>query len=337
MHKAELWQSLSDDRVQCRLCRRMCVIAAGERGQCGVRENRSGTLYSLVYDKIAALNLDPVEKKPLYHFLPGSQTFSFGTAGCNFSCAFCQNDALSQLPRQGHAIPGRMASPGELVDAARRNQATSMAYTYSEPTIFFELMRDTAVLAKEQGLYNILVSNGYQGPDCLEKLGPLIQAANVDLKAFTDKFYKELCGARLGPVLENLRIMRELGWWLEVTTLVIPDWNDSQAELMQLAGFIAETLGPDTPWHVSRFHPQFRMCHGESTPLATLERALKAGREAGLRHVYIGNVPGHAANHTYCPDCGERLVERLGFGVREFRIHSNACPDCGQHIAGIWT
>ncbi|SKA72320.1 pyruvate formate lyase activating enzyme [Paucidesulfovibrio gracilis DSM 16080] len=336
MLEARLWQPLNDDRVQCRLCRRMCVIAPGERGYCGVRENRDGILYSLVYDRLAALNLDPVEKKPLYHFLPGSQTFSFGTAGCNFSCAFCQNDSLSQLPRQGGTIPGRVAGPAELVDAALRNQATSIAYTYSEPTIYFELMRDTATLAKEQGLRNILVSNGYQGPECLEKLGPLIHAANIDLKAFTDTFYKDLCGARLAPVLENLRIMREMGWWLEITTLVIPGWNDEQAELMSLAGCIAETLGKDTPWHVSRFHPQFRLMDTQPTPLPTLERALRAGHEAGLRYVYIGNVPGHEANHTFCPGCGERLVERLGFGVRDYRIGDGHCPDCGHPIAGVW-
>ncbi|WP_022661343.1 AmmeMemoRadiSam system radical SAM enzyme [Paucidesulfovibrio longus] len=336
MRRAELWEPISENRVHCRLCRQYCVIPDGETGLCGVRENRGGVLHSLVYGKVAALNLDPVEKKPLYHFLPGSQTFSFGTAGCNFSCAFCQNETLSQTPRNGGGVPGRSASPEELVTAALRNQARSISYTYSEPTVFFEFMRDTAAEAQKAGLKNILVSNGFQSPACLEQLGPLIQAANIDLKAFTDKFYKELCGARLAPVLENLKTMRGMGWWLEITTLVIPGWNDSPEELGRIADFIGQELGRDTPWHVSRFHPQFRMATTPPTPVATLETALQAGKDAGLRFVYIGNVPGHDADNTYCRDCGARLLERVGFGVARNDVQDGKCGRCGVAVPGVW-
>lgn len=336
MRRAELWEVISDNRVHCRLCRQFCVISEGECGLCGVRENRGGVLQTLVYDKVAALNLDPVEKKPLYHFLPGTQTFSFGTAGCNFSCAFCQNETLSQTPRTGGGVPGRHAAPDELVAAALRNQARSISYTYSEPTVFFELVRDTATLAVRNGLKNILVSNGFQSPACLEQLGPLIHAANIDLKSFTERFYKELCGARLAPVLENLKIMRGLGWWLEITTLVIPGWNDTPEELRHIAEFIAQELGADTPWHVSRFHPQYRMSSTPPTPVTTLETALAAGHRAGLRYVYIGNVPGHEADNTNCSSCGSRLVERVGFSVAENNIKDGRCLSCNTEVPGVW-
>ncbi|MGE4292945.1 MAG: AmmeMemoRadiSam system radical SAM enzyme [Desulfovibrio sp.] len=336
MRRAELWEALSENRVHCRLCRQYCVIPEGETGLCGVRQNRGGALFSLVYGKVAALNLDPVEKKPLYHFLPGTRTFSFGTAGCNFSCAFCQNDTLSQTPRNGGGVPGRNATPEELVTAALRNQARSVSYTYSEPTIFFEFLRETAEEAMRSGLRNILVSNGFQSPGCLERLGPLVHAANIDLKAFTEQFYRELCGARLEPVLENLKTMRGLGWWLEITTLVIPGWNDSPQELVRIAEFIARELGENTPWHVSRFHPQYRMAETPPTPVPTLERALEAGKRAGLRHVYIGNVPGHESDNTDCPACGARLLERVGFSVALNDIRDGKCGRCGADIAGVW-
>lgn len=336
MRRAELWESLGDHRVQCRLCSQFCIIPDGETGRCGVRENHGGELRTLVYGRVAALNLDPVEKKPLYHFLPGTRTLSFGTSGCNFSCAFCQNDELSQGPRNGAGVAGQKVEPEELVTAALRYEARSLSYTYSEPTIFFEFMRDTARRAVEAGLKNILVSNGFQSPACLEALGPLIQAANIDLKAFTEKFYEELCGARLAPVLENLKTMRGLGWWLEVTTLVIPGRNDSREELERIAGFIAEGLGPDTPWHVSRFHPEYRLLDLPSTPLSSLETALDAGRRAGLRHVYIGNVPGHDADNTFCAVCGARLVERMGFAVTRNEIREGKCPHCGAAVPGVW-
>ncbi|MEF2145553.1 MAG: AmmeMemoRadiSam system radical SAM enzyme [Desulfovibrionaceae bacterium] len=337
MHQAQLWTALDGGRVHCRLCNHFCVIEQGDRGLCGVRENRGGTLFSLVYGKVAALNMDPVEKKPLYHFLPGTRTFSLGTAGCNFRCAFCQNDSLSQSPRERGPIQGRDVSPRELVEAALRHEAASISYTYSEPTVFFELVHDTAELAVQAGLKNILVSNGFQSPDCLDALAPLIHAANIDLKSFQDAFYRELCGARLRPVLSNLKAIKELGWWLEVTTLVIPGHNDSPGELADIAGFIAQELGADTPWHVSRFHPHHMMLRTPSTPVATLETALAAGHAAGLHHVYIGNVPGHDADNTLCPGCGCLLIRRQGFSLAEYRLDQGRCPDCGEAVAGVWS
>ncbi|KAF5037580.1 Radical SAM superfamily protein [anaerobic digester metagenome] len=297
-----------------------------------MRRNDDGQLVSLSYDKIAALNLDPVEKKPLFHFLPGSTTLSLGTPGCNLDCAFCQNWSLSQPPRQGLPIEGRAVSPREIVRMAHSSGAASIAYTYSEPTIFFELMLETATLARRDGLSNIMVSNGFQSPECLDALDGLIQAANIDLKSFRDEFYRDVCGARLGPVLENLAHMKRLGWHLEVTTLVIPDENDSDAELRDIARFLHTELGADVPWHVSRFHPCHRMMNHRPTPLDTLKRAWDIGRAEGLHHVFVGNVPGSGLENTVCPGCGKTVVERSGFTVQHNRLRLGACPDCGQEV-----
>ena len=260
MIEARLWKRLKNGKTQCRLCNHYCVIRLGERGKCGVRENRDGTLYALNYGKIAAQALDPVEKKPLYHFQPGTWTFSFATMGCNLNCAFCQNWSLSQPPREDGTILGRDQTAEELVEAALSRDAASISYTYSEPTIFFEIMQDTARLAHEKGLKNIMVSNGFMSRECLDELAPLIDAINVDLKGFTEDFYRNISGARLAPVLDNLkRIKHDLKWWLEVTTLLIPGRNDSEKELDQLTDFLANEIGTDTPWHISRFHPDYRM------------------------------------------------------------------------------
>ena len=337
MTEARLYKKLENNRVHCRLCSQFCLIEDGERGLCGVRENAGGTLYTLVHDHVAAVNLDPVEKKPLYHFLPGTLTFSFGTQGCNFSCSFCQNDTLSQPPKSGARPSGRPATPEALVDAALESRAASISYTYSEPTIFFELMADTAVLAHEQGLKNILVSNGFQSPECLDELAGLIDAANIDLKAFTEEFYKEQCGARLDPVLKNLRHIRRLGWWLEVTTLVIPGLNDSDKELADIARFISGELGTQTPWHLSRFTPQYRLRDRPSTPTTSLERAHAIGKRHGLEYVYLGNVPGHPDGSTYCPGCGAKLIDRVGFALGSQPVTDGRCPACGHDIPGVWS
>ncbi len=334
MHPAALWKPLDDKKVLCRLCSHFCRIADGQRGKCAVRVNQDGALFTLTYDRVAAANLDPVEKKPLYHFMPGSTTFSFGTMGCNLACSFCQNYALSQPPRQGRPIAGEKTTPAELVAAAKRSGAASISYTYSEPTIFFELMRDTAELAHQEGLKNIMVSNGFQGPDCLTELASLVDAANIDLKAMTPQFYEHTCDAKLAPVLKNLVRMRELGWWIETTTLLIPGLNDSEDELRRMAEFQVKELGPQTPWHVSRFHPDFKMRDRPSTPLESLERAWRIGREAGLLYVYVGNVPGDGHNSTYCPTCGSKVIDRAGFLVRQTRTKAGACPECGERIAG---
>lgn len=342
-HPARLWKPLAQGAVQCRLCSHFCVIQPGGRGLCAVRENRphdgEGQLVTLVYGLPAAINADPVEKKPLYHFLPGTRTFSLGTMGCNLSCSFCQNASLSQPPRLGQAIKGHALPPDALVQAALDSGCRSLAYTYSEPTVFFELVQDTARLALERGLKNILVTNGFMSPDCLEALGPapgLIQAANVDLKAFTEDFYKEQCGARLAPVLENLKRMRALGWWLEVTTLLIPGLNDSPQELAAMARFINEELGADTPWHLSRFHPDYKLLDRPVTPTQTLLAAREAGRRAGLKYVYIGNAAGPGHGDTLCPACAATVLPREGFGLRG-GVPSGNCPACGAAIAGVWS
>jgi len=343
-HEARLWKPLATGKpgcggVQCRLCSHFCVIPAGGRGICGVRQNTDGVLVSLVYGLPAAISVDPVEKKPLYHFLPGTRTFSFGTMGCNLSCLFCQNADLSQSPRLGRPLKGHSLPPEALVAAAIDSGARSVSYTYSEPTVFFELAESTARLALARGLKNILVTNGFMSPECLDACGPaeggLIQAANVDLKAFTEGFYKDQCGARLAPVLANLKRMRELGWWLEVTTLVIPGLNDGPQELAAMAGFIAQELGAHTPWHLSRFHPQYRMQDRPVTPAETLTLARDLGRAAGLRHVYIGNVAGAGFGDTLCPACGAVAISREGFLVRR-HAPGGRCPSCGAALPGVW-
>jgi pyruvate formate lyase activating enzyme len=329
---ALLWRPLEQNTLQCLLCAHFCRIDDGERGRCGVRENRGGSLFSLSYDKVAALNLDPVEKKPLFHFLPGTTTLSLGTPGCNLACLFCQNDSISQPPRLGGQIRGESIPPREIVRMAGASGAASVAYTYSEPTIFFELMLETAALAGEAGLANIMVSNGFQSPQCLDELGSVIQAANIDLKSYRDDFYRDVCSARLEPVLKNLAHMKRLGWHLEVTTLVIPDLNDSDRELTDIARFVRSELGPDTPWHVSRFHPCHHMREHPPTPLDTLKRAHDIGRGEGLHHVFVGNVPGSGLEDTICPGCGLRAVERTGFTILRDRLRLGVCPGCGEVV-----
>jgi pyruvate formate lyase activating enzyme len=336
MHEALLWKPLKETTVRCELCNQYCAIKDGERGKCGVRENHGGTLYTLVYDKIAAVNMDPVEKKPLYHFMPGTQTFSIGTMGCNISCTFCQNFSLSQPPKEGSAVRGETLTPQQLVEGAQKAGAKSISYTYSEPTIFFELVLDTAKLAIENDLRNVIVSNGFMTRECLEMLGPVVHAANIDLKAFTDEFYKQQCDARLKPVLENLKqVKHELGWWLEVTTLVIPGLNDKEAELDDMAGFIANELGVEVPWHLSRFHPDYKLLDRPVTPVETLERAFQAGKRAGLKYIYVGNLPGHDFNSTRCPECEAMLVNRRGFMGRREKLAGEKCAMCGAKIEGI--
>lgn len=335
MHPAKLWVPLHDNKVQCRLCAHACVIHSGNTGQCGVRKNEEGSLLTATYDTIAAANLDPIEKKPLYHFLPTTTSFSFGTMGCNLSCSFCQNYTLSSPPREGIPVRGQLATPNVLVEEALRSGAKSISYTYSEPTIFYELMVDTARLAIQKGLMNVMVSNGFQSSECLESLDGLIHACNIDLKGFTEDFYKQHCGARLAPVLKNLKHIIRLGWWLEVTTLIIPDANDSDDELHNMAVFIRDELGKDVPWHISRFHPAYQMLDRPPTSIERLERAWEIGRKAGLSFVYIGNAHGHPSEHTYCPSCGNIVVRRTGYRTKPVSIPT--CSGCNTRIPGIWS
>ena len=337
MKEARLYEKLSDDRVRCHLCAHRCEIADGKRGICQVRENRGGTLYTLVYGRAIARHVDPVEKKPLFHFHPSTTAYSIATVGCNFRCRWCQNWEISHIVREQHFIAGEEASPEQVVAAAQRAGCRSIAYTYTEPTIFFEYAYDTARLAHKAGLVNIYVTNGYMtaGPgEMLETFRLCLDAANVDLKAFRDETYRKYVGARLQPVLDSLKVMKQLGIWLEVATLVIPRVNDERAELRDAAQFVAQELGVETPWHISRFFPAYEMTDVPSTPVETLHRAREIGLEAGLHHVYVGNVPGEA--DTTCHACGNTLIRRSRFRVVENRVGPDGrCPDCGAAVAGV--
>ncbi len=334
--KSALFQEPRENKgVRCGLCSHRCLIPPGRRGICAVRENREGTLYTLVYDKVIARNIDPIEKKPLFHFLPGSGSYSIATPGCNFRCKHCQNADISQLPHdRGGLIMGEEITPHEIVTSARNHRCASISYTYTEPTIYFELALDTARLAAEAGLRNVFVTNGYITPEALETIRPYLHAANIDLKGFRDEFYREVCGARLQPVLDAIRLYREYGIWIEITTLVIPGLNDSDKELAELAGFI-RSVSEDIPWHVSRFHPTYKLADRPRTPVETLSRARKIGLDAGLRYVYEGNVPGEGED-TFCWKCGETLIERVGFSVEAYNLAEGKCGFCGAPIAGVW-
>jgi pyruvate formate lyase activating enzyme len=335
IREAALYEKLEDGRTACLLCAHRCRVRPGETGICRVRENRDGTLVTHAYGEVIAAHVDPIEKKPFHHFLPGTRSFSIAAAGCNFRCAFCQNWEISQLPDGGgSSLGGRAFAPAEIVRAARESGCRSVAYTYTEPTIFFEYARDTAVLAKEAGLANVFVTNGFLTSEALEAARPWLDAANVDLKAFREATYKKVCGGRLEPVLETIRRMRGAGIWTEVTTLVVPDLNDGDDELAGIAAFLAG-VDRDIPWHVSRFHPDYEYTDARPTPTATLERATRIGAEAGLRYVYVGNVAGEG-DTTRCPGCGRAMIERQGFALVSNRILDGRCPSCGTPIAGVF-
>ena len=333
-----LFYTQEDKGLRCTLCSHHCLIASGRRGLCAVRENQGGKLYSLVYGLVAAKAADPVEKKPLYHFLPGSRTWSIATQGCNFSCQHCQNYSLSQLARE-QMPAGRQRSPQEVVAMAQDSGCASISYTYSEPTIFFEFAEDCGLAAKEQGLANIFVTNGYMSSQAAERAaGPVtgwLDAANIDIKAFSDKFYREICGAKLAPVLETVQRLHALGVWLEITTLIIPGLNDSEEELQRLAEFIAG-ISPDIPWHLSAFHPAFRLMDAPRTSVESLLKAREIGRSAGLRYVYLGNVMLAGASDTFCPGCGQLCLSRQdGQGWRNAGS-AGVCGGCGSTLAGRW-
>ena len=335
MKRALFQEGREQKKVQCGLCSHHCLIREGRRGICSVRENRDGILYSLVYDKIIARNVDPIEKKPLFHFQPASLSLSIATPGCNFRCMHCQNADISQLPRdRGGSIVGEEMRPEKIVAAARAARCASISYTYTEPTIFFELAYDTARLAADAGLKNVFVTNGYITPEALSEITPYLHAANIDLKSFSDTFYKKVCGARLQPVLDAIRLYKEAGIWIEVTTLVIPGQNDSDDELKQIAQFI-RSVGEDIPWHVTRFHPTYKLMDSPITPIETLERARAIGQHAGLRYVYQGNVPGEGEN-TFCWKCAKPLIERVGFFVKGNHIKDGKCRYCDVAIDGVW-
>ena len=333
-HPAVLAQQLPDNWVRCDLCAHRCRIPPGKSGICAVRANHDGVLHTLVYGRAIAAHVDPMEKKPLYHFLPGSLIFSIATAGCNFHCDFCQNWDISQMARGEHGrIAGESFPPDQVIAAARRAGCGSIAYTYSEPTIFFEYAYDTAQLAHQAGLKNVFVTNGYQTPETIALMKGVIDAANVDLKAFREATYRAVCGARLQPVLDAIQLMHEAGIWIEVTTLVVPGQNDSAGELRDIARFIA-SVSRDMPWHISRFHPDYKMLNVDATPRATLLRAAEIGQEEGLRYVYVGNLPGTGHEDTHCPACRRVVIRRLGYSVRN-DLKGDRCPHCGAQVTVI--
>ncbi len=336
--EAYLYKRLKQDKVRCDLCSHRCVIEPGSRGRCQVRENRQGSLHTLVYGRLIAGNVDPIEKKPVFHLLPGHKSYSVATVGCNFKCLFCQNADIAQMPQDNQGtIAGRRADPQQVVDVALATGCRSIAYTYTEPTVFFEFVHDTARLAQEAGLKNVLVTNGYMSPEALEIIKDRVDAANVDLKSFRDEFYQTYCAAHLEPVKQTLRLMKSYGILVEVTTLIIPGLNDGPEELSALARFLANDLGKETPWHISRFHPTYRLTDRPATPVQTLVKAWEIGRQAGLYHIYTGNVPGQAEENTYCHSCGKLLVERWGFGIRSNLIENGRCPECKQKIYGVFS
>jgi len=334
MKEAMFYEKLDEKKVRCFLCAHHCLIKEGKRGICGVRVNKEGTLYSLVYGKLIAMNIDPIEKKPLFHFLPGSTSFSISTIGCNFRCDHCQNFEISQYPKLHENILGQDATPESVVQAAQRNACSSISYTYTEPTIFFEFAFDCARLAHEKGIKNVFVSNGYTSPEATKVIAPYLDGNNIDLKGDED-FYKNLCGAKLGPVKETIRLMKELGVWVEVTTLIIPDYNDSEEQLRDIAEFV-KSVDVAIPWHVTQFYPTHKLTDKPRTPVKTLRKARDIGFQAGLKYVYEGNVPGEGRENTYCPNCKEILIERLGFSIMGNKLKDGKCSKCGNEIHGVW-
>ena len=334
MKEAMFCEKLDDEKVRCSLCAHQCVIKDGKRGICHVRENRGGTLYSLVYGKLISMNIDPIEKKPLFHFLPGSTSLSIATVGCNFRCQHCQNYDISEYPRKHPDIPGQTATPEDVVKAAERHGCESISYTYTEPTIFFEFAYDCAKRAHGKGIKNVFVSNGYTGAEATRTIAPYLDGNNIDLKGDND-FYKEICGARVDPVKNTIRLMRELGVWVEVTTLIIPDLNDSEKTLRGIADFLV-SVDSSIPWHVTQFYPTHQLTDKPRTPIQTLRRARDIGYEAGLKYIYEGNVPGEGGENTSCPTCKELLIKRVGYSIGNVTIKNGACSHCGSAIDGIW-
>ncbi|MCE4624278.1 MAG: AmmeMemoRadiSam system radical SAM enzyme [Desulfurococcales archaeon] len=333
---AILWEPVESRKgwVKCNLCERRCLIAPGRYGACGVRKNIGGKLYTLVYGLLTAMNVDPIEKKPLFHFYPGAEVLSISTVGCNFFCQFCQNWVISQS-RLEKGLYGEYHPPEDVVRAALEAGADGIAYTYNEPTIFLEYILDVAKLAKKYDLINMMVTNGYATPEAVDEMAPYMDAATVDFKGGGNKeFYKRYIGV-LDPdkIFNTILAMKEKGMWIEITNLVVPKVGDKEEDIRRLAKWIVENLGPETPFHLLRFYPHYRMTHLPPTPVETLERLAEVAREEGLVHVYIGNVPGHPLEHTYCPRCGYKVIERYSVWITRYNLsEDNRCPKCGYKL-----
>ncbi|MBW1649979.1 MAG: AmmeMemoRadiSam system radical SAM enzyme [Deltaproteobacteria bacterium] len=338
MQQAKFYKKLDNNEVECFLCSHNCIIKNGRRGVCKARENKNGTLYSLVYGKIAAANIDPIEKKPLFHFLPGSVSFSIATSGCNFQCSFCQNMDISQInhSKQNSGGQGKQTNPEEIVNLALKYKCSSISYTYTEPTVYFEFASDIAAMAQEKGVKNIFVTNGYMSKSCLEALIPWLDGVNIDLKSFNPLFYKKICKADIEPVKNSLKFMKKNGIILEVTTLLIPTINDSEQEIKSIAHFIAKNLGKDTPWHINRFYPTYNLSHIPPTSGKSLYTAKDIGESAGLEYIYIGNFPGNNSENTVCPACKKTLIQRQGSNIIKNLIKTGKCPYCEKKIYGLF-
>ncbi len=333
MKEPHLYKSLPKKKTQCQTCAHFCVLSPEETGKCGVRKNIKGKLYSLNYKKAAALNLDPIEKKPLFHFLPGSVSLSLGAAGCSLSCKNCQNWDLSQGPKITGRVEGKEISPEEIVKVAKEQKIPSISYTYTDPAAFLEYALDTMKIAKKEGIKNCFVTHGFFSEEALKEVLPLLDAANIDIKSFSDDFYKENCSARLEPVLKTAKEMKKAGVWVEITTLVIPTLSDSKKTFEDIAKFIHDKLGPETPWHVSRFsgHISYKLQHLPETPEYTLETAYKIGKKKKLKYVYTGNLYGHPMENTYCPKCKTLCIDRTGYVTTRYDIKGK-CPKCKENL-----
>ncbi|MCK9462875.1 MAG: AmmeMemoRadiSam system radical SAM enzyme [Proteobacteria bacterium] len=334
-HRALFWEAAGDGNVRCKLCPRECTVADGQRGTCGVRENRGGVYYTLVHSRPCSMHDDPIEKKPLFHFRPGTNAFSLATVGCNLECRFCQNWEISQASPE--EVPSDDVPPAQIVRHAQRLGSRSIAFTYSEPTVYNEYVRDVCDAAAGTGIGRVVISNGYIQAQPLKELLPKIDAIKIDFKAFSESFYSDVCGAHLRPVLDTLVRIREAGKWLELVMLTIPTLNDDPAEVKAMCRWIVQKLGPDVPVHFTRFHPMYKLMNLPSTPVATLERSRRIALDAGIRFAYSGNVPGHEGENTTCPQCKELLIRRAGFNVVENRIAGGKCPRCGYVVPGVWS
>jgi pyruvate formate lyase activating enzyme len=330
----ETYEKGGAHKVKCLLCPHQCILGEQQSGICNVRKNIDGKLYSLNYDRVAATHFDPIEKKPLYHFLPASTSFSIATMGCNLQCIFCQNHSLSRVEDAG-SIFGESISPEQLVKTALKNHSQSISYTYTEPTIYFELMLETAKLAKKSGLKNVMVTNGFISSQALEMIAPYMDSANVDLKAFTEDFYKKYCSARLTPVLDTIKAMNQKGIWVEVTTLLIPGLNTNPEELKQLISFII-SVDETIPWHVSRFYPQYKLNNLSTTDPGIIFDILETAKAMGIQYLYAGNVSSDYWENTHCPKCNTLLIKRHGYYTRVLELSEGKCASCGHTIAGVW-
>ncbi|MBN1294032.1 MAG: AmmeMemoRadiSam system radical SAM enzyme [Candidatus Latescibacteria bacterium] len=333
--EARFYEKINDNLVQCLVCPRECVIPDGKRGYCGTRENRGGTLYTVVYGRVVSAVSDPIEKKPFFHVLPGTKAFSIATAGCNMTCKFCQNWTLSQSkPEELRSQP---MTPEQVAETAFASRTKSIAYTYNEPTVFTEFVYDCAVAGKNTGIHSVVISNGYINPEPVERLGEVLTAYKVDLKAFSDTFYRDITGGDLQSVLNTIKLLKKLDVWVEIVHLTIPTLNDDSRDLTAMADWLTGEVGTDIPVHFTRFHPMYRLTNLPVTPVSTLERARNILMEKGMKFVYIGNVPGHPAESTYCPNCGKKLIERgYGWSVGDVYLKEGACVFCGTPIPGVW-